>query len=66
MDMVRSIAADQMIDYTQTDVTKNGQQYDLILDVAAYRSVFDYLPILTPEGTYVLVGSTGSFWNSEG
>jgi NADPH:quinone reductase-like Zn-dependent oxidoreductase len=58
MDMVRSIGADQVIDYTQTDVTRNGQQYDLILDVAAYRSVFDYLPILTPEGTYVLVGGS--------
>jgi NADPH:quinone reductase-like Zn-dependent oxidoreductase len=63
LDMVRSIGADHVIDYTQTDVTQNGQQYDLILDAAAYRSVFDYLPILNPAGTYVLVGgSTARFF----
>jgi NADPH:quinone reductase-like Zn-dependent oxidoreductase len=63
MDMVRSLGADQIIDYTQADVTQNGQHYDLILDAAAYRSVFDYLPVLTTEGTYVLVGgSTARFF----
>ncbi len=56
MEMVRSLGADHVIDYTQTDVTQNKQRYDLILDAAAYRSVFDYLPGLTPEGTYVMVG----------
>jgi NADPH:quinone reductase-like Zn-dependent oxidoreductase len=58
MEMVKSIGADNAIDYTQIDITKNGQQYDLILDVAAYRSVFDYAPILKAEGTYVLVGGS--------
>ncbi|HEY9827534.1 MAG TPA: NAD(P)-dependent alcohol dehydrogenase [Stenomitos sp.] len=63
MDMVRSLGADQLIDYTQTDVTQTGQRYDLLLDAAAYRSVFDYLPVLTSEGTYVLVGgSTARFF----
>ncbi|KAM3114015.1 NAD(P)-dependent alcohol dehydrogenase [Phormidesmis sp. 146-33] len=63
MDMVRSLGSDHIIDYTQTDVTQNGQRYDLILDAAAYRSAFDYLPILTPEGAYVLVGgSTARFF----
>ncbi len=58
MEMVRSIGADQVIDYTQIDITKSGQKYDLILDIAAYRSVFAYLPILTPQGSYVLVGGS--------
>jgi NADPH:quinone reductase-like Zn-dependent oxidoreductase len=58
MEMVKSIGADQAIDYMQTDVTKNGQQYDLILDVAAYRSVFDYAPILKADGIYVLIGGS--------
>ncbi|NJM48729.1 MAG: NAD(P)-dependent alcohol dehydrogenase [Alkalinema sp. RU_4_3] len=54
--MVVSLGADQMIDYHQTDITKMPAQYDLIFDVAAYRSVYHYLPILKPQGTYVLVG----------
>ncbi len=63
MDMVRSLGADYVIDYTQTDITQNGQHYDLIFDAAAYRSVFDYLPVLTTEGTYLLVGgSTAQFF----
>ncbi len=58
MEMMQSIGADYIIDYTQTDVMKKGQQYDLILDAAAYRSVFDYLPILTKTGRYILVGGS--------
>jgi NADPH:quinone reductase-like Zn-dependent oxidoreductase len=57
-EMVRSIGADHILDYTQLDITQTAQQYDLILDIAAYRSVFDYLPILKPKGTYVLVGGS--------
>jgi NADPH:quinone reductase-like Zn-dependent oxidoreductase len=57
-EMVRAIGADHVLDYTQIDITQTGQQYDLILDIAAYRSVFDYLPILKPKGTYVLVGGS--------
>jgi NADPH:quinone reductase-like Zn-dependent oxidoreductase len=57
-EMVRSIGADHILDYTQIDITQTGQQYDLILDIAAHRSVFNYLPILKPKGTYVLVGGS--------
>jgi NADPH:quinone reductase-like Zn-dependent oxidoreductase len=56
VDMLRSLGADHIIDYTQQDCTQTGQQYDLILDAAAYRSVTDFLPALTPQGTYVMVG----------
>jgi NADPH:quinone reductase-like Zn-dependent oxidoreductase len=60
IEMMRSIGADHIIDYTRTDVTKNGQDYDLILDAAAYRSVFDYASILKPSGTYVLIGGSNA------
>ncbi|MCX6255742.1 MAG: NAD(P)-dependent alcohol dehydrogenase [Bacteroidia bacterium] len=56
MDFVRSIGADHVIDYSQEDVTKNRQQYDLIFDIAAYRSISDYKRILSSSGIYVLAG----------
>ena len=58
LDMVRSIGADQVIDYTQEDFTKREQRYDLILDAAAYRSIFDYKRALSPKGIYVMVGGS--------
>jgi len=58
LDIMRSIGADQVIDYTQEDFTKNGQRYDLILDIAAYHSVFDYKRALSPKGIYVMVGGS--------
>jgi len=58
LDMLRSIGADHVIDYTQEDFTKNEQQYDLIIDVVAHRSVFDYKRSLTPKGTCLLVGGS--------
>ncbi len=58
LDMMRSIGADQVIDYTQEDFTKNGQRYDLILDVVAYRSIFDYKRALSPKGIYVMTGGS--------
>jgi len=58
VDMVRSIGADQVIDYTQEDFTTGGQRYDLILDIAAYRSVSDCTRALRPNGIYVLVGGS--------
>ncbi|MHA2102493.1 MAG: NAD(P)-dependent alcohol dehydrogenase [Candidatus Hodarchaeales archaeon] len=60
LDMVLSIGADHVIDYTQEDFTKSGQSYDLILDVAAYRSIFDSKRALSPEGIYVCIGGSGA------
>jgi NADPH:quinone reductase-like Zn-dependent oxidoreductase len=58
LDMVRSIGADQVIDYTQEDFTKNEQRYDLILDGVAYRSILDYKRALSPKGIFVMVGGS--------
>ena len=63
MDLVSSIGADHVIDYTREDVTNNGQKYDLIFDNAAYRSISKYRRILAPGGRYVLAGgSMGRFF----
>src|SRR5713226_9025075 len=58
LDFLRSLGADHVIDYTQEDFTKNGQQYDLILDVVANRSVFAYKRALKPNGSYFAVGGS--------
>ena len=56
MDMVRSIGADRVIDYTQEDFTQSGQRYDVLLDLVGSRSLSDCRRALTRRGTYVLVG----------
>jgi len=58
LDMVRSIGADEIIDYTQEDFTQKEQRYDLILAVGGYRSIFDYKRALSPEGIYVCIGGS--------
>jgi len=58
LDLTRSIGADHVIDYTQKDFTKNGQRYDLILDVAAQHSIFDFKRALSPTGIYVCIGGS--------
>jgi NADPH:quinone reductase-like Zn-dependent oxidoreductase len=50
VDMVRSIGADHVIDYTREDFTKNGQRYDLILAANGYHSISDYKRALRPKG----------------
>ena len=55
LDLIRSSGADHVIDYRQEDFTKNGQRYDLILDIAAQRSVLKYRRSLSPRGSYVLI-----------
>jgi NADPH:quinone reductase-like Zn-dependent oxidoreductase len=59
VDLVRSIGADQVIDYTNADFTRGAQRYDLILDVAASRSLSACRRVLRPEGILVLVGAAG-------
>ncbi|MCH8223508.1 MAG: NAD(P)-dependent alcohol dehydrogenase, partial [Chloroflexi bacterium] len=56
LDMVRSIGADQVIDYTREDFTQNGQRYDLIIDAVGNRSVSDLKRALSPKGTCVIIG----------
>jgi NADPH:quinone reductase-like Zn-dependent oxidoreductase len=61
LDMLRSLGADNVIDYTQEDFTKRGWLFDLIIDVVTYRSIFDYRRILSPNGIYVMLG--GGSWS---
>src|SRR6266498_3184563 len=58
LDFMRSLGADHVMDYTREDFTKNGKQYDLILDLVALRSVFDYKRALQPNGSYYAVGGS--------
>jgi NADPH:quinone reductase-like Zn-dependent oxidoreductase len=53
LDMVRSIGAGQVVDYTQEDFTQTGQHYDLIFDAVAKRSFSDCKRALRPQGIYV-------------
>ena len=59
LDLVRSIGADQVIDYTQEDFTLTGRRYDLIFQVAGNNSLADCRRALTPEGTLVLSSGEG-------
>jgi NADPH:quinone reductase-like Zn-dependent oxidoreductase len=62
VELVRSLGADHVIDYTQEDFTRSGQRYDLILEMAGNRSLSDLRRALTPKGTLVLVGGSGGRW----
>jgi len=53
VDLVRSIGADHVIDYTREDFTRSGQQYDLILDNVGNRSLSEYRRALTPKGMLI-------------
>ncbi|MFC1972426.1 NAD(P)-dependent alcohol dehydrogenase [Chloroflexota bacterium] len=58
LDLVRSLGADHVIDYTKEDFTRNGQSYDLILATVGYRSIFDFRRALSPRGIYVVTGGS--------
>lgn len=56
VEMVRSIGADHVIDYTQEDFTKNGQHYDVIYDLVSNHSVLGYRRALSPNGRCIMAG----------
>lgn len=58
LEQLSTLGADHVIDYTQQDYTKRGEGYDLILDVAAHRSVFAYSRALNPGGKFIMVGGS--------
>lgn len=60
LELVKSLGADHVIDYTKDDFTKGTERYDVILDNVGNRSLSDCKAILTPNGKYVLVGGGGA------
>jgi NADPH:quinone reductase-like Zn-dependent oxidoreductase len=60
VELVRSIGADEVIDYTRADVTDGTRHWDLILDTAGRRTLSQLRRALTPKGTLVIVGGEGS------
>ena len=57
VDLVRSLGADHVIDYTREDFTRNDRRYDLLFDVAGSRSWSECRRVLNPEATLVMVGA---------
>lgn len=62
VDLIASIGADEVIDYSTEDFTRTGQRYDLVLDVAGTRSISACRRVLTPKGTLVAVGGPAGRW----
>ena len=59
VDLVTSLGADRVIDYTREDFADGAQRYDLVLDTAGRRSLTHLRRALTPQGTLVIVGGEG-------
>lgn len=57
VDLLRTIGADRVIDYSREDYTRTGDRYDLVIDVASTRPLLDHRRILRPNGTLVIVGA---------
>ncbi len=57
-DVLRSLGADHLIDYTKEDYTNPRKQYDYILDVIAHKSAADYKKALKPDGVFAMVGGS--------
>ena len=60
LDMLRSIGADHVIDYTKENFTRKSQRYDLIMGVNGFHPITAYKRALRPRGTYVLAGGSGA------
>jgi len=58
LDFMRSVGADEVLDYRVSDFTRPATPYDLILDLVAHRSIFAYRRALAPGGRYLCVGGT--------
>ncbi len=58
LELVRSIGADEVIDYTQDDFTKGSARYDLILDCVGNHSLSEYRHVLNPTGRCVMIGAS--------
>jgi NADPH:quinone reductase-like Zn-dependent oxidoreductase len=59
LDMVRSLGADHVIDYTKEDFTKSDQRYDVMYDTVGNRSLLECRRVLTPKGKAVMIGGGG-------
>ncbi|MFI5042202.1 MAG: NAD(P)-dependent alcohol dehydrogenase, partial [Acidimicrobiales bacterium] len=57
LELVRSIGADEVVDYTRTDPTRAGRRFDVVLDVGGYRTLRDLARVVAPRGTVVPVGA---------
>jgi NADPH:quinone reductase-like Zn-dependent oxidoreductase len=62
VEMVRSIGADQVVDYTQEDFTKSARRYDVILDCVGNHSFSESRRVMNPRGIYVGAGGTSDNW----
>jgi len=62
VEMVRSIGADQVVDYTQEDFTKSARRYDVILDCVGNHSFSECTCVMNPRGIYVGAGGTSDNW----
>jgi len=65
LDLVRSIGADHVIDYTKEDFTKSGQRYDVIFDNVQNHTFSERRRVLTPNGICVLAGLGGAGWHED-
>jgi NADPH:quinone reductase-like Zn-dependent oxidoreductase len=64
LDLLRSIGAEEVIDYSKEDFTKRGQRYDVLFDLGADRSFAECRRVLAPNGRFVQVGAPAAIWKA--